>query len=385
MYCARKLFNKKQQIVVLLGAGAAIPWGGTKSTDIKEHFIDCMKTKQGEQDKYIFNLLTQFYSGCANFETFLAAMEEVLNYVMSLTTEGKNESHTSFIPAIFRLKKCMIKLLSNKDENEKREYCYEIFRTYVNKLILLINNYNEKILDHNHDEINKNLRRFTKYLLNKNHAVKYYTTNYDNIIPQVMPGHCKIYEGVCGGQVYKRFKYDLELFRKARLSHFNLHGSIFLRRQFINPSCETVYDDSIFHELLCISNFENGGNPNEQLLFSPIIAGYNKIQRAANAPFSLGFNAFVNDCNDCRALCIVGYSASDPHINTILSSYINWDKVRFIYVPPQESGNFSIDFARLKDKIVQIIGEEENKSWIHNKRKHVYKNGFEAFLKDKSN
>lgn len=393
MYCQRKLFKKKRQIVVLLGAGAAAPWGGPLNSNIVNCFIDKKHDKLSES---IFNLLSQFYyikDFSLNFETFLAALEEVMNYVLNLTNEGKNELNTSFIPAILRLKKCIIKLLSNKNEIEKRQYCYKIFQAYVNLLIDEINNYNINVLDKQYEKVNENLIRFTKYFLNKNYSVKYYTTNYDNIIPQVLRKHCNIYEGLYDDSRnrYRRFQYDLGLFRKARLSHFNLHGSIFLYRpHIIGHGYETVYNVSGSIRM-DTALFNESGNPGEPLLFSPVITGYNKTQRAANRPFSLGFNAFVNDCNDCDALCIVGYSMSDPHINAVLSSYIKWGNTRFIYITKKdinsdkENAEFKNEFDRLNNEITQIIKKHSDKTWIHDDRKHVYRNGFDEFLKNKSN
>jgi hypothetical protein len=383
MYCQRKLFNKKRQVVVLLGAGAATAWGGVTSEDIKTSFINDRRIMHNGTtiSQYIFNILNEFYNpNCANFETFLAALEETLSYVLSSTNEGRNEFNTSFIPAIFKLDERMDALLVNK--TDKRQYCYEIFRTYVNLLIDKINEYNCQVSGKH--ELNKNLVRFTKYFLNRNYSVKYYTTNYDSIIPQVLSESCNIYEGLHNHSYdgYKRFNPDLGLFRKARLSHFNLHGSIFLYQEIVDKGrgYEVVYGKE--KKLPETALQENGGNPNERLLFSPIIAGYKKTQHAANQPFSLGFNAFTNDCNDCDALCIVGYSASDPHINTILSSYINWSKVKFVYVTNGDNG---LGLEKLKANIVQISEKNFDSTWMHDGKKHVYKLGFEKFLEDKSN
>jgi NAD-dependent SIR2 family protein deacetylase len=385
MYCQRSLFKQKRQIVVLLGAGAAMPWGGVTSEEIKDLFINDNRYKVQEQTlgKFIFHALEEFYKwDCANFETFLAVLEEIMNYVMSSTNDGGvNVSNTSFIPAVFELKESIITLLRDKDEIGKRRYCVEMFYTYVKEVIKKINEYNEKVLNEKYAEINKNLVRFTKYFLTKNNSVKYYTTNYDSIIPQVLSKHCNIYEGLYKCEEYKRFKYNLGLFRKARLSHFNLHGSIFLHRKLINSHRETVYNDDEYTQLQPEMAMQmDSGNPNEPILFSPIITGYNKTQRAADQPYSLGFNAFVNDCNDCAALCVVGYSVSDPHINTILSSYIKWNNVRFMYVTRENE-----NIEKLNNEIVQVIEREKNDTWIHDGRKHIYKDGFKKFLNNKSN
>jgi hypothetical protein len=389
MYCEKRLFKKKQQVVVLLGAGAAMPWGGITGEDIKHSFIEHFDSEPGDAGigKSIFNILEKFYTpDCYNFETFLAALEEILSYVISSTNEGGvNASNTSFIPAIFHLKERINEQLANKSEEERRQYCYMVFQKYVNALISKIAHYNSSVSDAKFANVSKNLVRFTKYFLHRDYAVKYYTTNYDSVIPQVLSPDCKIYEGLRSQDKFseeRRFNIDLELFRKARLSHFNLHGSIFLCQKFMSTHYETVYANAP-QVMLPNALTENGGNPNEKLLFSPIIAGYKKTQRSVNQPFSLGFNAFANDCNSCRALCVAGYSVSDPHINAILSSYIKWDNTRFVYVT-KEGESFSKEIKRLSNELVKIDKEGTNE-WIHDGRKHVFKKGFETFLEDKSN
>jgi hypothetical protein len=376
MYCLRKLFRKKRQIVVLLGAGAAMPWGGIKSETLKEELIKdtTYKTPDGKTiGQYLFDILDGFYGADnTNFETFFAALEVIMNYIIN---------STNVIPAIFNLKETINELLVGKTEKEKRKYCVEMFQTYVNIVINAIDEYNKKALsDKKYKEVSNNLVQFTKYFLSKNYSVKYYTTNYDNVIAKVLSKRYHIYEGLCDvdGSI-KQFNYDLALFKKARLSHFNLHGSVFLFHKMLE-FYKTVYDAEGSHTLSELSALhENSGNPGERLLFSPIITGHNKTQRATNQPFSLGFNAFINDCNDCHALCVVGYSVSDPHINAVLSSYIKWKNIRFVYVT--QSDNFKTKL----ENVTQIIGKSSDETWLHGDGKHIYIKGFEEFLKDKSN
>ena len=55
--------------------------------------------------KFIFNKLDSFYDyGEANFETFIAAIESMMNYIISSTNIGKSVKNTSFTPVIYDLK-----------------------------------------------------------------------------------------------------------------------------------------------------------------------------------------------------------------------------------------------------------------------------------------
>jgi hypothetical protein len=395
----RRLLRKQpKQIVVLLGAGAARGlWSGTSSEELKEKFIQDTTYKTLDETKtigkYLFEKLDTLYTdGSANFETFLAALEAILNYVISETNEGGiNISNTSFTSVIFDLKQEIKSLLENSDD--KRIFCGELFRHYVNLVINSVNEYNDGVLKH--EENNANLVQFIKYFQNRKYSIKFYTTNYDNAIPQILKN--KIYEGFHtthndSTTTHKEFDLNLNKFRIARLSHFNIHGSIFLKKEFSNSSYRytTIYKD--YAQLLTNALSEEGGNPNEKLTFSPIITGYNKTQRIVNEPFNLGFHAFANDLNDCMGLLTVGYSFSDPHINSLLSSFTSWGKTKFIHVTfcnneETELINFRRERCQLERVVNKFIKEESDETWLHDRsgRKYVYKKGFDSFLKDSSN
>ncbi len=386
--------RKKKQIVILLGAGAAMPWGGISSSQLKDLFIADrnFKTKKGITiGKYLFDALDNFYrDDCSNFETFIATLETILNHVLNATSKGGiNESNTSFTPAILKLKDEIESELDGKSDSEKRVYCYDLFRHFVQLVLDTINKYNNNVLNDSFTEVNANLIRFVKHFLCRNYSVKFYTTNYDNLIPQILQEQFKIYEGLRNNlPIGRRFNFDLKAFRKARLSHFNIHGSVFLKHTMVGTQYETVYCSSPQDHIIALGI--NGGNPSERLLFSPIITGYNKTQRMVNKPFNLGFSAFTNDLNDCEGLITIGYSFSDPHINCILSSFTNWDKTKFVHVTKFDGNYSNLDnreYSQLCYSVTQFYRKEENDTWLHDidNRKHLYKQGFSDFLINASN
>jgi hypothetical protein len=378
-----------KQIVILLGAGAAYSWDERSTSETFNQRI-MNKYAQNRIGSKLSEILQEFYgdNSCFNFETFLAAVEEVLNYIIASTNIGGNANSRTFTPIIFKFQKEIEELLKNKNDDQKRKCCYAIFRNFVNIVIDEVDEYNSKILKDRNKTINDNLIYFVKYCLRHNYAVKFYTTNYDNIIPQVLKqGNLKIYEGFSnisdGIEISKRFNYNLKRFRKACISHFNIHGSIFLHKSPITSRYETIYSCTGKKLLNKTAFGEYSGNPGEPLFFSPIISGYNKTQRVSNKPFNLGFGALTNDCADCKALITVGYSFSDPHINSILTNFINWKQIRYLDVNPAPK-------MEHKDYVPCIIpNNEDDEQWIHDitNRKHVFKatGGFADFLKDKTN
>jgi hypothetical protein len=372
MYCQRRLFKKKKQVVVLLGAGAAMPWGGISSKQIRELFTKdaTYNTSDGKTiGQYLFDILDGFYGAeNVNFETFIAVLEEIWSYIY-------NASCTT---VIFDLKKEIDLIFEGR--GDKRIFSFELLRHYINLIMVEIEKYNNKILTNGYHKLNSSLLAFTKYFLVRGYSVKFYTTNYDSIIPQILSPHMKLYEGLFSSG---RFNFNLTLFRNARISHFNLHGSIFLHRVFLKEY-ETLQGKS--NQTVPDIGLKEEGN----LLSLPIITGYNKTQRMINKPFNLGFSALTNDLNDCRGLLTVGCSFSDPHINSILSSFTSWNKVRYINVTETtrtfDSSMNREDF-RLHDSVTPIFVKSEDDTWLCDttERKYIYKKGFEEFLKEKLN
>lgn len=391
----KMLRRQRKQIVILLGAGAAMDWGGSSSKSIKDLFVNDQTyiiVDGRTVGRFIFDHLESFYGhDCSNFETFIAALETILNYVISDTNDGAiNHSNTSFIPSIFNLKSDIIRQLDleEKSPEEKRVCCYELYKHYVNIVIRKIDTYNSNIFEATYDEVNSNLEYFTKYFLNRGYSVKYYTTNYDNIIPQIFKNKIEIYEGLYKSNLLsRRFNYNLANFRKARLSHFNLHGSIFLSQTMIKSSIierETIYNS--FAQEISTGLTLDAGNPSELLFFSPIITGYNKTQRMVNKPFNLGFSAFTNDCNDCSAIISVGYSFSDPHINSILSSFTSLYKAKYLHITKCDT--FPDIESHPMEQITKVYNSQiEDETWLYNvnNQKSVYKKGFAEFLMGKEN
>lgn len=400
----REKKSQRKQLVVLLGAGAAMPWKGISTDEIRNIFVSDTKyqTKTGAfVGEYLFKMLNKFYLGevaedkeyIANFETVISALETILNHILNSTNNGFiNPTNTSFPPAILDLKKILESdLFEGEEKDDKIEHAYDIFSHFINLVMRKVNQYNINVLNSEFDSTNQNLIDFTSFFVSKGYSIKFYTTNYDSIIPQVLKPHFKVYEGLRDfNEEYKRFDFDLNKFKIAQLSHFNIHGSIYLNQELIHGETlietETVYYSS-FQSFPITGFHDHAGNPNEKLFFSPIIAGYNKTQRAVNKPFNLGFNALINDCNECSALLTVGCSFSDSHINSILSAFINWDTVKFVNVTRCKENFRGFEFSQIKDCVTPIYHHFEDESWLHDidNSEHVYKLGFEEFLKNKTN
>lgn len=97
--------------------------------------------------------------------------------------------------------------------------------------------------------------------------ISFYTTNNDRLIPQIILPHIKVYEGLYSHPLNQRLNYNLTRFKESRLTHFNIHGSIFLHNINLGKY-ETVY--GFGKQLLGTPALSvNTGNPSEMLLFTP--------------------------------------------------------------------------------------------------------------------
>lgn len=113
------------------------------------------------------------------------------------------------------------------------------------------------------------------------------------------------------------FIYDIKKFSNQELTYFPLHGCIYLKQK-----CFGVIEVSyIAQSMSDYAQSNRGGNPNRYTLFTPIISGYNKLEHINGQPFNFGHHVFAADCFDSKLIVTFGFSFSDPHINSILSTF----------------------------------------------------------------
>lgn len=274
--------------VILLGAGAVIPMGAPSTKILTEK----IKNIKGMSD--ITDMLDNYYNADSNFETYIAAIESLLSYSISNQTIGKTPSNSNILPALYNYK---------RDDLNDVEWAWMIYSDCINSVISEIKGYA-------HTDISKNWDDYFTYLnkeLSQGGHLKIYSLNYDRVIPLLWKNRkFKIYEGT---DEQGNFEFDLKRFEESKCTYFNLHGSIHLK------SDNSISD---FTQSTYIAKLIKGGNPGENILFSPIITGYSKTQRILSEPFNFGVSAFYADINSASDITIIGYSFGDAHINAII-------------------------------------------------------------------
>ncbi|HLW31820.1 MAG TPA: SIR2 family protein [Flavobacteriaceae bacterium] len=354
---------EKKRIILLLGAGAAIQWGGPKTNKLTE--MICQNGFKNASGKYVTQeIFDHLNHKCSipkekiNFETVLNVIEDFIDYwsfekggnINGLAFFVKNESglwhdfmhyttidesskrYSLEIPGASDFVNVSLKDISISISPQK-VYFQALFGQLLDAIANEIFEYSAPhSLDQEHIAINVKLTE--KYLksLEKN-LLRVYTLNYDRVVQQIFNNaNIQFFEGTNG-----EFRPEIEKLNFG-FSHFNTFN--FTKHR--NYNCIYHLHGSAYWEVLSEdanglpyysfvlsshSKFpsEQGYNTAEievengrRTQISNIITGYRKTIRTGLSPFRQMIAAFDRDCIDGDKLVIVGYSFGDGHINDIL-------------------------------------------------------------------
>lgn len=347
--------------VILMGAGAAYLYGGPSCDDLTKYLI-----KEVPICVDLHKALTDYYGADnCNFETILAAIEHLL-YSTEHHTSDKLVYTDTIIPVLYSCK-------FNYSEAELKE----AYQSSINIIIAKIEAYSN-----DRSEIVDSL--LFNYLNDNNYSTKIYTLNYDRIIPLIYESKEIAY--IDGTNGHGAFKCSIEEFVNHKYSYFNLHGNIYLKQ---NPWM--LYDVSQDQNVQYLTTMreQEGGNPHNKTYFSPIISGYSKTQRLLSQPFSYGMACFAQDLQECSHIDIIGYSFSDPHINSMLKSFgqLRDKHVNIVdYITRDDNTEFKIeeiakDLSWYYKQLSDNWKREGDAYLFATHRLMIYINGFENYLK----
>lgn len=354
-----------KKTTILLGAGAMIPFGGPSTKYITD------KVLVHESCKYICQIIQRGYKELCNFESLLSALELLLEW--NLSNENKRHStfqNTSIYRNVFQLATAFQYYGTDK--------VWNIYKDVVNDIIEVIKDYDyyPQCTQCCQSKDTSTLNSFiSKYL--EDSDLKIYTLNYDRLIPNLVRNHHEIYEGIDE----EVFSYNLCKMIHHHFTYFNLHGSIYID---YNPNSGIKLRERPAELEKAI--FINGGNPNEQKIFLPIIAGYHKSQRMMSKPFNFGLSAFMYDSQESNIIIIIGYSFGDPHINSILSNFVKTNNSEIIIVDYSSDMKHScrlINNIRTVFSIHNMFAKVEDRVYENvDKTITIYLKGFDRYIKE---
>lgn len=331
---------RKSKLVLLCGAGFPIMWGSPTSDSLTETIKNYIREGLSNNSTLCNKLINN-----DSFESILAAIESLLYYSI-------DDSNSSYLASFF---KCT--------EEIDTDSLWDIYQKCINAIIHEVEKYENRVLQD--ETARKSIVSLWEVLNKKFENISYYTTNYDEILPYVINSEYSCLEATKS--------YNIEQFS-------NLHGSIHLCKKWNGQRYEVKHTDitSIFNYALA----NDGGNPNELMIFSPIITGRNKTQRLMDQHFFRSIVSFANDLSECAVLIIIGYSFSDPHINMLIKEYTSFDKTKVLVVDKLSN----VYESSLFNKLIQLIPiqsqytpDNSSDDWFsyNNSTVKVYKRGCE--------
>lgn len=266
-----------------------------------------------------------------------------------------------------------------------RDYDYffqNVYRLFINIIIKQIEGYSKR---HNENlELNHNLNNF---LLSLKNPIRFYTTNYDRIIPEIFKE--RMFEGF--SLINTEYKFDFEkVFNDDEINiYFNLHGSVHFDLDW--PG-NVKYEPQKF-----IYNFGTGASDkvdqdSKSIVNSNIITGFNKPSKILANPYSQFYHRFYQDCLNAETIFIIGYSLGDTHLNSAIktASTINKDlKIVIVdYMVCDEDVNVMAeqDWISLKNSSKNFLSSRYNYQLNEILTKNnedtmrIYRKGFDLFL-----
>lgn len=411
---------KKRKIVILTGAGAAIPWGAPSTKELTDKIIEdkeFVTISDKPIGEYFYGLLKSYYGSewkKINFEIILNLVEELFDFYSSYSSENPIQ-YKSCLPVVFNVKEDIerdILKFEDKDIYKLNHRIYEsrnkksifwsgkyknpnyfrsVIRYLINIVIGEIYEYdNEKrIKSSSNTTLNDCFVEFLKYF--ENDTVRFYTINYDRL-PLVICDDNKFFNG-CSEPLEENFyRFDTtKILSDENINcYYNLHGSIHYK---LMPTGEWVYTPSESNSCPEDQN-ESYNQPGKPLIFTPILTGLDKNSRILNKPNFEFLLRFFLDCHNADLLMIIGYSYSDIHINRSIGRYCNDDNKKLIMIDsieyknqnsgyPFKWGNFNNILGNLtKDYFPNTLPKQD---WMVSpkKRSYVFCDGFENFLRSK--
>lgn len=405
--------NPKSKVIILNGAGAAIPWGAPSTNQITNKICqdNLFKSRTGQPlGDWIYQKLKQFYHfdpESVNFETILNAVDWLCSYYSAELRQGHSKFKTQ-IPAFFSGREELNEIIDYnriypfdknrwKCENPRlkfyafwddHDYFFEaVYRYFINLIIEEVAGYDKNCLDIKYETLNKSFNNFLSSCSDKS-VIRAYTLNYDRIINKL--SDVTFFEGFeLNNENELKFNREKVLTDFQTNSIYSLHGNIYYNQDW--PRNVKIADNPIY-------NYgDNSSDDNDQesrkLINSNIITGLNKSSRILQNPYSQFYYTFYNDCMKAEIIFIVGYSFTDIHINKAIieGSIINKNQKIIVvgYDPINEEDintyNPTSDYIQLSNRKAEMfldpnhgiynINEVENSDRIF-----YFRKGFENFL-----
>lgn len=327
-----------------------------------------------------------------NFETIIHLLEELYSHLASYNQNDIKSKSDSYLIGLARYKGVKPSFLKLKDVIKidlvsmkvatNTDHLSEIIRTIYTYFIQGII---DELKKFNSDSSNVGMNQFIScfikpHLPNNKYIKRFYSLNYDTWLNK----HLGIYDGF---DLLGNFEENKVMIQDDFDCHYNLHGSILWQNDLDRNNMKKLPKPVNYLGYRQSSNY---GINREPLIPTPIITGYNKLERMKYDPYLQYYYALQKDILNSDLLLIIGYSFTDTHVNNILSlnkgkcvvvGYISeWfdnEKAAILPGQPLDYNNVLYDiFDEVGEKINSVVPnnggfelreKEISKGWISSK------------------
>ncbi|MES2373427.1 MAG: SIR2 family protein [Bacteroidota bacterium] len=372
------LFRKK---VFLFGAGAALDWGGPKTTcdgdkltflpdHLPPHEITnrvCCLThmirETGFLNKQKIPVAESIYSHLQqrgipdellNFETIISFVEELFSYYAGNISKGFSVHGEGKLPAWIKdLFSYITKPVGDgthhysfsipgrefpndygvaTDVPPEQKFLEYLFQDIISGIVGHVSNYSfwsgnhSEVVNETNAAINSAFTQWIKGFADAGDSVRMYTLNYDRIFKHLLvDAGIDVFEGFMNedGEAEEPGLFAPDPKRivsdKDPNVYYNLHGCVDWRVEDENVNGLSSYQ----YYLSSFPHIETSLavvelEKGRKILLSNIVSGYQKVQRTYLSPIRQMLSSFDRDCLEADEIFLVGYSYGDEHINEIV-------------------------------------------------------------------
>lgn len=419
-----------KKVVIITGAGFAIPWGGPTTEEITNILRreSRLKTLCGMPlGEFLYGRLYQYYGNPRSRPNFETLMDTVMllydYYIAALSAAARRRAGERIVEpglmtilpdvdreimslgAVYPINSNGSMEISGANHtfhgldelDHKQQYLREVFSVFWELIVERIWNYAsaDSIVQSGNETRNQRLRELVDSFTGA--KIRYYTTNYDGLMREA--SGLDFFDGFVAGD-----KERLPVDRGTIVAdsevrcHYNLHGSIFLNSQYnatgklgewfiTRNSPQSTWDVDI------LDRHDQAGRT---LFLCNIITGYTKAFQVLFPPFLDFYSRLYQDCVEADVVITIGCSFSDTHINQAIASGLAEKKCAFVNVQYMKDLHKKYnDFSTNRDlsdwnqwvshvprgaEYCLMVDDLDDSGWIFQKRQALFWKGTEDFL-----
>lgn len=300
-----KQITKSSQVIILIGAGASVPFGIPAMHGLFKNFMDKRKSGIGQKEKKLCQFLTKEIGIREDLEEFLLAANTIVDF------RGVSVS----------------KLIEKTISPRKNTLQIKKYREKLNEYIMEIGSLRKKILQYMSDicfrfdrsESVHVLCGFVKALAKRGYPI--YTTNYDYIFEYVaQEASLQINDNFIQQNRQILWNFQIDFPRGNALTIIKLHGSVTWYANE-NGLIEKIYYDTKTNPL---------GDRIERVIVFPT-----RFKDIYDQHFFALYSHFLSALDSAKCLVVIGHSLRDEYLRAAIIERYRKRNFQIIIVDPR--------------------------------------------------